>query len=165
VPDAVRHVDQLLAPSRGEVEHPSHGAMVLGRLPGGQARRGTAARVRRGMPSAHRSWSVAAAALLAAVLIAPSTASAWPVGSSFRCGSRLIGPGQTVDDVYALCGDPTDRAVSTELVTFRVAPDVAVTRPVVVDVWTYDRGPQQFVRFLTFRNGVLVDVDEGSYGR
>jgi Protein of unknown function (DUF2845) len=115
------------------------------------------------MPRSPRSWFVAA--LLAATMVVPPCASAWAVGSSFRCGSRLIGPGQTTNDVYALCGDPTERDVATELVTFRVAPDVAVTRPVVVDVWTYDRGPQQFVRFLTFRNGVLVDVDEGSYGR
>ncbi len=115
------------------------------------------------MPRSLRSWSVAA--LLAATLAVPPCASAWPVGASFRCGSRLVGPGQTTNDVYALCGDPTERALATELVTFRVAPDVAVTRPVVVDVWTYDRGPQQFVRFLTFRDGVLVDVDEGSYGR
>ena len=115
------------------------------------------------MPRTHRSWR--AAALLAAALFAPSPVFAWPVGASFRCGSRLVGPGQTVDDVHALCGTPTERAVTTELVTFRVAPDVTVTRPEVVDVWTYDRGPQQFVRLLTFRNGVLVDVDEGSYGR
>jgi hypothetical protein len=117
------------------------------------------------MPNSRRRWSFAAAVWLGTLLVAPPRAGAWPVGSSFRCGARLVAPGQTVDDVYALCGDPTARAATTELVTFRVGPDVAVTRPVLVDVWTYDRGPQQFIRFLTFRDGILVDVDEGSYGR
>ena len=87
------------------------------------------------------------------------------VGSSLRCGSRLVGPGLTLDDVDARCGDPTAQFTTTELVTVHVGRDLAITRPVVVDVWTYDRGPRRFVRFLTFRNGVLVDVDEGSYGR
>ena len=117
------------------------------------------------MPKFRRPWPLAAAVLVGTLLLAPRFSGAWPVGSSFRCGARLVGTGQTVDDVYALCGDPTERAARTELVTFRVTPDLAVTRPVLVDVWTYDRGPQQFVRFLTFRDGVLVDVDEGSYGR
>ena len=117
------------------------------------------------MPRLARLLSIAGAVLLSALVLGPSPAAAWPVGSSLRCGSRLIGPGQPLDDVYALCGDPTARFTTTELVTVHVGRDLDVTRPVVVDVWTYDRGPQRFVRFLTFRNGVLVDVDEGSYGR
>jgi len=83
---------------------------------------------------------------------------------SFRCGARLVDRGQTLDDVYALCGEPTERASSTEFVTVRVSRDVAVTRPVVLDEWFYNRGPQQFVRWLTFRDGVLVAIDEGRYG-
>lgn len=117
------------------------------------------------MPRLARLPALAGALLLSAVAWVPSTAAAWPVGSSFRCGSRLVGPGQTPDDVYALCGDPTARFTTTEFVTVHVGRDLDVTRPVVVDVWTYDRGPQRFVRFLTFRNGLLVDVAEGSYGR
>ena len=46
----------------------------------------------------------------------------------------------------------------------RVARDVAVTRAVVIERWVYDRGPRQFVRYLTFEDGVLVAIDEGSYG-
>lgn len=117
------------------------------------------------MPTLACLRSLAAALLLCAFVLGPSTVAAWPVGSSFRCGSRLVGTGQTLDDVYALCGDPTARFTTTELVTVHVGRDLDVTRPVVVDVWTYDRGPKRFVRFLTFRDGLLVDVDEGSYGR
>lgn len=129
-----------------------------------RARPTPGARVPRCMPRLLLPW-IAAALLLGAVVAVSSAAAAWPVGSSLRCGSRLVGPGLSLDDVDALCGDPTARFTTTELVTVRVGRDLAVTRPVVVDVWTYDRGPQRFVRFLTFRDGVLVDVDEGSYGR
>jgi hypothetical protein len=83
---------------------------------------------------------------------------------SLRCGSRLVGTGYGIDDVYVRCGEPTSRAASTELVTYKVSCDVAVTRAVPVEEWTYNFGPKQFVRFLTFREGTLVRIDEGSYG-
>jgi hypothetical protein len=84
--------------------------------------------------------------------------------SPLRCGARLVGEGQMIDDVYERCGEPTEPTVSTEFVTVRVSCDVAVTRAVPVEYWTYDRGPKQFVRYLTFRDGTLVAIDEGSYG-
>jgi hypothetical protein len=100
--------------------------------------------------------------LVGLVLLSP----AYPAlaASSWRCGSRLVGEGETIDDVYERCGEPTDRTVSMEFVTVRVSCDVSVTRAVPVENWTYDRGPKQFVRYLTFRDGTLVAIDEGSYG-
>ena len=105
-------------------------------------------------------------AVVAAVFqVSVSSAHAWPLAAgSWRCGARIVGPGQTTQDVYERCGEPTDRTAATELVTVRVARDVAVTRPVTFERWTYDRGANQFVRFLTFRDDVLVAIDEGSYG-
>jgi len=102
------------------------------------------------------------ALLVGLVLLSP----AYPAlaASSLRCGARLVGEGQTIDDVYDRCGEPTERTVSTEFVTVRVSCDVSVTRAVPVENWTYDRGPKQFVRYLTFRDGTLVAIDEGSYG-
>ena len=67
-------------------------------------------------------------------------------------------------DVYDLCGEPTERTASTEYVTVRLSCDVAVTRAVILEQWIYNRGPKQFVRFLTFRDGILVEIDEGTYG-
>ena len=102
---------------------------------------------------------VLVAALLGLVLL-PTSADA----RSWRCGSRLVGTGQTIDEVYALCGAPADRTFETEYVTVRISCDVSVTRPVAVERWLYNRGPRQFLRYLTFRDGTLVDVDEGDYG-
>jgi hypothetical protein len=39
-----------------------------------------------------------------------------------------------------------------------------VTRAVPVERWTYDRGNRRLVRYLTFRDGRLADIDEGGYG-
>lgn len=83
---------------------------------------------------------------------------------SLRCGARIVDPGQTIDEVYALCGEPSARAAATEFVTVRVSRDIAVTRPVTIDAWFYNRGPKQFVRWLTFRDGLLVAIEEGAYG-
>lgn len=93
-------------------------------------------------------------------LVSPGPAAAW----SWRCGARLVVPGQTTADVYALCGEPVERSVSTEYVTVRLSDHVTVTRAVAVEEWTYNRGPKQFLRYLAFRDGTLVGIDEGTYG-
>ena len=85
--------------------------------------------------------------------------------SSWRCGSHLVGTGQSASDVYAICGEPTDRTAGTEYVTIRLRGDVFVTRAVWVERWTYDRGNRRLVRYLTFHDDRLVDIDEGDYGR
>ena len=33
-----------------------------------------------------------------------------------------------------------------------------------VERWVYDRGTRRLVRYLTFRDGRLVAIDEGGYG-
>lgn len=92
-------------------------------------------------------------------------ASAHPVlAGSWRCGSRLIGAGQTIENVYDLCGEPTERAATTEFVTIHVRCDIDVTSAVPIEQWTYDRGPKQFIRYLTFRDGILIEIEGGSYG-
>jgi len=100
--------------------------------------------------------------LLAVVLL--GAASPALGAASWHCGSRLIGTGQSGEEVYALCGEPTDQEVSTEFVTFHLRRGIDVTRAVLVEHWFYNLGPKQFVRYLTFRDGTLVGIGEGSYG-
>jgi hypothetical protein len=100
---------------------------------------------------------------VAAVLTGAQPALALAAGS-WRCGSRLVGAGDAIENVYDLCGDPTERVASTAFVTVHVRCGVDVTRPVEIERWTYDRGPKQFVRSLMFVDGTLVQIDEGSYG-
>jgi len=98
---------------------------------------------------------------LAITLASPGTGAA---GSNLRCGNRLVSDGDRMDEVHRLCGEPTFRTTSTEYVSFETGAGVVVTRAVAVETWTYNRGPRAFVRYLTFRDGRLVHVAEGSYG-
>jgi Protein of unknown function (DUF2845) len=40
----------------------------------------------------------------------------------------------------------------------------ASVSPAHVEVWTYDFGPDAFVRFALLENGVVTRVDTGGYG-
>jgi hypothetical protein len=100
-------------------------------------------------------------ALALGVLAGAQDASA---GGSFRCGNRLVSHGSSSFDVVRRCGGPAFRSFSIDYVTVRLRHGVEVLRAVPVEVWTYNLGPRQFLRFLTFRNNRLVHVGEGDYG-
>ena len=93
-------------------------------------------------------------------------------GAGFRCGGRIIGVGNTRDYVFHQCGEPSNIEERTE----RVATDYRTRYPEdlegynyiinenQIEVWTYNLGRTQFIRYLTFRNGTLVDIKTGGYG-
>lgn len=114
----------------------------------------------RGRPTrrSYRPAIALAAAILLGGLAQPCAASTW------RCGSRLVALGDSVAKVLSRCGEPSARTESLEAVTVRWTPTREVTRIVSVETWTYDPGPRQFVRALTFRDGTLTCIDELSYG-
>ncbi|HZR84119.1 MAG TPA: DUF2845 domain-containing protein [Candidatus Binatia bacterium] len=85
-------------------------------------------------------------------------------GSSWRCGNRLVVDGSSALEVGRICGPPEYRTASVEYVAIRVYGGNEILQAVPVEVWTYNRGPRQFIRYLTFRNGHLVDICEGEYG-
>ena len=79
----------------------------------------------------------------------------------FYCGSRLVKQGDSDAAVLAKCGEPDSRAPVVE--TQCLAPGWCQTVQ-VGERWTYDFGPQQFMRHLTFRNQRLYRVEAGEYG-
>jgi hypothetical protein len=105
-----------------------------------------------------------AIALVASLVLSVVLASPAHAGSSLRCGNRLVSDGSSMDEVFRRCGEPTFRTVSREFVSFETPSGVVVTREIPVETWTYNRGPREFVRYLTFRNGHLLRVSEGDYG-
>jgi hypothetical protein len=82
-----------------------------------------------------------------------------------ECGDRIISTGDTKGEVLAKCGEPFYRNSYDE--ELREQFDEIHSRRVVVTVeeWTYNFGPQRFLRIITFRNGKVVDVRTGQYGR
>jgi Protein of unknown function (DUF2845) len=88
----------------------------------------------------------------------------------FRCGSgRLVDEGDQLFDVRNRCGDPdyadsheekrtVRRTVWTTVGGVAVAKEEEVTVSVMVDEWTYDLGPNRFIRHLAFEQNRLVRV-------
>jgi hypothetical protein len=81
------------------------------------------------------------------------------------CDDRIISTGDTKGDVLAKCGEPFYRTTHDE--ELREQLDATRSRKVVVNIdeWTYNFGPHRFLRIITFRNGLVVDIRTGGYGR
>jgi hypothetical protein len=76
-----------------------------------------------------------------------------------RCEPGALRVGDRTLDLLAKCGEPTLRASALER---RGDGDAWVA--VQVEVWTYDLGPQSFIRIVTLENGQVVRVERGGYG-
>ena len=100
-------------------------------------------------------------ALLGLALAAPGVASA---SNTWRCGNRLVHIGAARGEVTQICGAPTERKSSVEYTSVRLRSGEEILQAVFVEVWIYNRGPRQFIRYLTFHDGRLDDVSEGGYG-
>ena len=96
-----------------------------------------------------------------------------------RCGTKLVSSGDSLLQVQDRCGAPDAASQRTELRIVRSWISVpcfkesnvircgqwveqAVT--IVIDDWTYDFGPSNLIRFLTFEQGKLQRVATGGYG-
>jgi hypothetical protein len=66
-----------------------------------------------------------------------------PDAKAMRCGTALIGQGDTAHEVLMKCGPPT---------------------LVESGRWIYDRGPNAFTKILRFGGGQVQFVDDGQYG-
>lgn len=79
------------------------------------------------------------------------------------CDFNSLSLGTSSSVVRAKCGKPDSREQHYEMVTERIAGgrrQVSIS----VDEWTFNLGPTQFMRILTFRNGKLVDISTGERG-
>lgn len=80
-----------------------------------------------------------------------------------RCDFNSLSLGSSSAEVSAQCGKPDAQAQRYETVTEKIAGgrrQVSVS----VDEWTFNLGPTQFMRILTFRNGKLVNISTGERG-
>jgi hypothetical protein len=92
--------------------------------------------------------------------------------NTFRCGGDLVYEGDARSRVLAKCGEPSD---VTHSVALRAAAPVLWRdgRPVYfssgyvevpVEVWIYNRGPNDFMRQLRFEDGMLIEIRTLGYG-
>ncbi|HVY27797.1 MAG TPA: DUF2845 domain-containing protein [Polyangiaceae bacterium] len=115
----------------------------------------------------------------ALLVVAGLSVSASARADSLSCDGRIVSTGDSRYDVKSICGEPDDASQRVEYrtVSGRVAgPCVrengklrcSQTREqvveVVIDEWIYDFGKNRFIEYLTFEQGHLLSVREGSYG-
>ncbi len=82
-----------------------------------------------------------------------------------QCGDRVISIGESKADIFAKCGEPFYRTSHDEEVWMPVGGTASRKVIVTVEQWTYNFGPQRFMRIITFRNDKVVDIRTGNYGR
>jgi hypothetical protein len=82
-----------------------------------------------------------------------------------ECGGRIISTGDVKSEVLATCGDPAWKDSHQEELRERRESGQEHRVFVTVEEWTYDFGPNRFMRIITFRNGVVTDIRTGGYGR
>lgn len=97
--------------------------------------------------------------LAGAVLLLPALAGA----DSMRCGNRVVKEKDTIEEVVAACGEP----VRQERTWIQRAPQFEFggqdysfpgTEDVPVDLWTFDLGPNQFLRQVRFIAGEVDSI-------
>lgn len=91
-------------------------------------------------------------------LLSPSQALA------LRCGHDVVTTGDSKLEVLKKCGEPMLEERHFE--EFREGADTQIEKRAgaVVDEWTYNFGPHDFLYFLKFVNGTLVEIKTGDYG-
>ncbi|MGQ0834384.1 MAG: DUF2845 domain-containing protein [Gammaproteobacteria bacterium] len=81
-------------------------------------------------------------------------------GDTLRCGSKLVEPGVTADEVLAKCGKPTSLKVISEPVRVRTrAGGTRVVGTAEKEIWRYHRGSGRFPAILTFEEGILKALE------
>src|SRR5688572_16422584 len=89
---------------------------------------------------------------------------------SLRCGTRLVHEGDTREVVIAKCGEATGidrRSVwRRPVVWIRGRPfHVGIHEiEIPVELWTYNFGPNRFMRLIRFEDGRVVDIETLDYG-
>ena len=86
---------------------------------------------------------------------------------ALRCGNALVSKGDRKIEVVKKCGEPS--LVESWREEVAVYSETDLKRLVKVDnnymeEWTYNFGPNRFIHFMTFRNGLLEKIETGLRG-
>lgn len=77
---------------------------------------------------------------------------------AMRCGNRLVSRGDSKAEVFIKCGEPS----FSEVIAIEAGPGIGFSAlKVPVEQWTYNQGPNTFLKILTFKGGKLDDISEG----
>jgi Protein of unknown function (DUF2845) len=80
---------------------------------------------------------------------------------AMRCKNALITEGDSTAEMLLKCGEPMLRE---ELSRNEVNPLGNLVQVKFGERWTYNFGKNEFMRFVTVRNGVVIDIENGPRG-
>ena len=83
------------------------------------------------------------------VLMLSDTSMALDSATGMQCGEEIVSVGASQYDVKQKCGEPTSIEPGSDIGT---------------EQWIYNFGSTEFVYYLTFVNGFLVQIETGGYG-
>jgi hypothetical protein len=89
---------------------------------------------------------------------------AYASGTTFSCARGIVSAGDTAVDLIVKCGEPDWKDSHQEEVTDRIDRNFRHTTYITVEEWTYNLGPQQFMRIITIKNGRITRIRTGQYG-
>lgn len=93
--------------------------------------------------------------LLYTALLLPALAGA----ETMRCGSWVVSPDTTVEDLLKKCGAPTSKQVTTEDVRARGPGGSFKVGETVTEKWSYDRGSRSFTMVVTIVDGEVKSIE------
>lgn len=82
---------------------------------------------------------------------------------SFSCEGGIVSTDDRSSDVLAKCGPPDFRDSHQEEVVQRFG-NTKQKVYINVEEWTYNLGPNQFIRIVVLKNGRIAEIRTGSYG-
>ncbi len=106
-----------------------------------------------------KSLRVAVTTALVLLVAAPAHA--------FRCGTRIITRGDSVEKILRFCGEPTSTQTRLSQRAYvdrfgRVFP--TLVEDLVIEEWTFNLGPHQLIRVVRLENGVVAKIKHLGYG-
>ena len=101
--------------------------------------------------------------------------------NAFRCGTRLVTVEDTREDVIYKCGEPTsvdsweEERIQRDFRSYQeydprtdryqwYREPFLVNVKVKIELWTYNLGSTQLIRYLRFENGAIKEITTGSRG-
>jgi uncharacterized protein DUF2845 len=90
----------------------------------------------------------------------------FPAATAFGlpCKGQLVNIGETMNEVAAKCGDTVFKETRAIKVEETDEEGTSTTDTSIIDVWTYDAGPEELVQSYRFRNGKLTEIRSNGYG-
>jgi hypothetical protein len=77
---------------------------------------------------------------------------------------RIVSIGDSQSDVIVKWGEPMWKNSRQEELREKLEDGRDRSVFVTIEEWTYNLGPNRFMRMLTFKNGRVTDIKTGSYG-